>query len=165
MNNELYSPKKKDNMEKAYFEDYEVGEKMVSPARTLTEADIINYAGLTGDWHPLHTDVEFAKKTPFGERVAHGMLTLCIGSSLIFRLGQYVALPKSFIAFYGMDSVKFPNPARIGDTIHCEVEIVSLDIKDEKRGIITSKNAIKNQRGEDLVVYTTRALVGREPQS
>lgn len=155
----------KDNMEKAYFEDYTVGETMVSPARTLTETDIVNFAGLTGDWHPLHTDVEFAKKTPFGERVAHGMLTLCIGSALLFRLGQYVALPKSFIAFYGMDSVRFLNPARIGDTIHCEVEIISLDNKDEKRGIITAKNAIKNQRGEDLVVYTTSALVGRAPQS
>ena len=143
----------------------EVGQKFTRIDGPITREQIKAYAKASGDMNPIHVDEEFAKKTPFGERVAHGMLTLCIGSALIFRLGQYVALPKSFIAFYGMDSVKFPNPARIGDTIHCEVEIVSLDIKDEKRGIITSKNAIKNQRGEDLVVYTTRALVGREPQS
>lgn len=148
-------------MEKVYMEDYTVGEKLVSPARTITESDIHTFAGLTGDWHPIHTDVEFAKKTPFGERIAHGMLTLCVGSALIFRLGPYVALPKTFIAFYGMDSVRFINPVKIGDTILCEVEIVSLEAKDEKRGIIVSKNSIKNQRGEDVCVYTTRALVGR----
>ncbi len=152
-------------MEKTYLEDYQVGEKWVSPGRTLTEADIVNYAGLTGDWHPIHTNVEYAKKSPFGERIAHGLLTLCIGSTLVFRLGQYVALPKAFIDFYGMDSVRFVNPAKIGDTLHCETEVVSLEIKDEKRGLLVCQNAIKNQRGEDLVVYTTKALVERKPQS
>ncbi len=148
-------------MEKSYFEDYHVGEKFVSPARTITESDIHAFASLTGDWHPVHTDVEFAKQTPFGGRIAHGMLTLCVGSALIFRLGQYVTLPKSFIAFYGMDSVRFVNPVMIGDTIRCEVEIIALEHKDEKRGIIVSRNAIKNQKDQDVCVYTTRALVGR----
>ncbi|HDP81142.1 MAG TPA: dehydratase [Spirochaetes bacterium] len=152
-------------MEKTYMEDYTVGEIMVSPARTIVESDIHAFASLTGDWHPIHTDVEFAKKTPFGERIAHGMLTLCVGSALIFRLGQYVSLPKSFIAFYGMDSVRFLAPVKIGDTIRCEVEVVALEEKDGKRGIIVSKNSIKNQRGEDVCVYTTRALVGRKPRS
>jgi 3-hydroxybutyryl-CoA dehydratase len=150
-------------MEKTYLEDYEVGEKMTSPGRTMTESDITAFAGLTGDWHPIHTNVEFAKKTPFGERIAHGMLTLCMGHALIFRLGQYVALPKNFIAFYGMDSVRFTGPVKIGDTIRNEVEIMALDIKDEKRGVIVAKNTICNQRNEEVVVYTTRALVGRKP--
>lgn len=152
-------------MDRLYMEDYQIGEKLISPARTMTESDIHAFASLTGDWHPIHTDVEFAKKTPFGERIAHGMLSLCVGSALIFRLGQYVSLPKSFIAFYGMDSVRFTNPVKIGDTIHCEVEITGLDPKDEKRGVITSKNSIKNQRGEECVVYITKALVGRKPKS
>jgi len=151
-------------VEKGYLEDYEVGERMVSPSRTMTEADIVNFAGLTGDWHPIHTDIEYAKNTPFGGRIAHGMLSLCIGSALIFRLGQYVALPKSFIAFYGMDSVRFIHPCKIGDTIRCEVEIVEIQMKDEQRGVIVSKNSIKNQRDEDVVVYITRALCGRKPQ-
>lgn len=150
-------------MEKEYFEDYRPGEKMVSPARTMTEADIVGFAGLTGDWHPLHTDVEYAKKTPFKERIAHGMLTLCIGSALPFRLGPYVAIPKSFIAFYGMDLVRFVGPCRIGDTIRCETEVIGLEEKDAARGVIVCRNSIKNQRGEDVVVYTTRALVGRRP--
>ena len=151
-------------MEKLFFEDYTVGETIKSPGRTITETDITIFAMLTGDWHPIHTNVEFASKTFFGERIAHGMLTLCIGSALIFRLGQYVALPKSFIAFYGMDSVRFTGPVKIGDTIYCEVVVEKLDVRDEKTGIIVSKNSIRNQRGEDVVVYTMRVLVGRNPR-
>jgi len=150
-------------MEKMYFEDYSVGEKFQSPARTITETDINIFAMLTGDWHPIHTNIEFAKKSVFGERIAHGMLSLCIGSALVFRLGPYVALPKSFIAFYGMDSVRFTGPVKISDTIYCEVQIEKLESKDDKTGIILSKNFIKNQRDENVVVYTTRALVGKKP--
>jgi len=151
-------------MEKESFEDYKVGEKFISPGRTITETDIVMFAAFTGDWHPLHTDVEYAAKTAFGERIAHGMLTLCVGSALIFRLGAYVALPKSFIAFYGMDKVRFTGAVKIGDTIRCETEVVELQVKDDKRGVIVSQNSIKNQRGEDIVVYSTRALVGRSRQ-
>ena len=152
-------------MEKLYYEDYTVGEKLKSPGRTITETDIVLFAAFTGDWHPLHTNVEFAKKTFFGERIAHGMLTLCVGSALMFRLGMYVALPKSFIAFYGMDSVRFTGATKIGDTIHCEVEIEEMEAKDDQRGVIAAKNSIKNQKGEDLVVYTTKILAGRKPKS
>ncbi len=151
-------------MEKLFFEDYAVGEQFKSPARTMTETDIVIFAALTGDWHPIHTNVEFAKKAFFGERIAHGMLTLCVGSALIFRLGPFVALPKSFIAFYGMDSVRFTGPVKIGDTIHCVVQVEKLEAKDDRTGIIVSRNSIRNQRDEDVVVYTTRALVGRKPR-
>ena len=91
------------------------------------------------------------------------MLTLCLGSALIFRLGQYVALPKSFIAFYGMDKVRFVGPVKIGDTIQTSMEILALEEKDGERGIIVCKNTIFNQKNENVVVYTTRALVGRRP--
>lgn len=152
-------------MEKLFFEDYAVGEAFKSPARTMTETDIVLFASLTGDWHPIHTNVEYAKKAFFGERIAHGMLTLCVGSALIFRLGPFVALPKSFIAFYGMDSVRFTRPVKIGDTIHCVVQVEKLEAKDDRTGVIVSKNFIRNQRDEDVVVYTTRALVGRKPKA
>jgi 3-hydroxybutyryl-CoA dehydratase len=148
---------------KVYLEDYHEGERWVTPGRTLTETDIINYAGLTGDWHPIHTDAEYARGAPFGERIAHGLLVLAVGSTLIFRLGEYVVFPKTFIAFYGMDAVRFVGPVKIGDTLHCEAEVTALEVKDEKRGILVCRNAIKNQRGEDVVVYDTRALVGRRP--
>ena len=150
--------------EKIFMEDYKVGERFVSPARTITETDITMFAAMTGDWHPLHTDAEFAKNYFFGERIAHGLLILSVGTSLIFRLGPNVALPKSFIAFYGMDSVRFVGAVKIGDTIHCEAEVAELKEKDDKHGIIVAKNYIKNQRNEDTVIYTTRALVGRRPK-
>ena len=105
--------------------------------------------------------MEYAKKSFPGERIAHGMLTLCVGSALIFRLGLYVYLPKSFIAFYGMDSIHFLGPVKIGDTIHCVVQVEKLEVKDEKTGLIVYRNSIKNQRDEEVVAYTTRFLVGR----
>ncbi len=151
-------------MEKLYFEDYEIGETFITPARTITETDIVMFAALTGDWHPLHTDVEYASKTSFKERIAHGMLGLVIGSALAARLGPYAVLPKSFIAFYGMDSVRFTAPLRIGDTIHCETKVTELLAKDDSRGVITNENVIKNQRGEALIVYVAKILVGRRPK-
>lgn len=150
-------------MEKTFFEDYQVGEVFVSPGRTITETDIVLFSAFTGDWHPLHTDVEYAAKTPFKGRIAHGLLGLVVGMSALFRLGPYVVLPKSFIAFYGMESLRFTAPVRIGDTIHCEMTIRSLTEKDSKRGVIEAENTIKNQRGEAVIVYVTKILAGRKP--
>ncbi len=148
-----------------YLDDYSVSEKFVSPARTITEADIVNFAGLTGDWHPLHTDAEYAAKTPFKGRIAHGMLTLSVGMVLPFRLGPYSSfLPRSFIAFYGMESVRFTGPARIGDTIHCEVEVTEITGKGAGRGVLTTQNRIVNQRGELLVAYVIKVLCGEKPR-
>jgi 3-hydroxybutyryl-CoA dehydratase len=145
------------------LDDYAVGDKFISPARTITEADIISFAGLTGDWHPLHTDVEYAAKTPFKERIAHGMLTLSVGMVLPFRLGPYSSfLPRSFIAFYGMESVRFTGPTKIGDTIHCEVEVTEITDKGPDRGVLTTQNSIKNQRGELLVTYVIKVLCGKK---
>lgn len=151
-------------MEKDYFEDYHIGERFISPARTVTEADIVTYASLTGDWHPLHTDVEAAKRGPFGERIAHGMLTLSIGLALPFRLGLYVTAPKKFIAFYGMEKVYFTAPCKIGDSIHTEVEVVGMKEKDDQRGILVYENKVLNQKSETVVVFTTQTLAGRRPQ-
>jgi 3-hydroxybutyryl-CoA dehydratase len=146
-----------------YLDDYAVGDTFISPARTITEADIVNFAGITGDWHPMHTDVEYAAKTPFRERIAHGMLTLSIGLVLP-RLGPHSSfLPKSFMAFYGMDNVRFTAPTKIGDTIHCEVEVTEITDKGKGHGVLTTQNQIKNQRGEVLVSYVLKVLHGKRP--
>jgi acyl dehydratase len=148
-----------------YIDDYTTGEKFISPARTITEADIVNFAGLTGDWHPLHTDVEYAAKTQFKERIAHGMLILSVGMVLPFRLGPYSSfLPRSFIAFYGMESVRFTGPAKIGDTIHCEVEVREITDRGPGRGVLTTQNSIVNQRGELLVTYVVKVICGKRPR-
>lgn len=151
-------------MEKVYLEDYQVGETFVSAGRTITETDIVLFSAFTGDWHPLHTDCEYAAKSQFKERIAHGMLGLVVGSALMFRLGPYVVLPKSFIAFYGMEHVRFTAPVKIGDTIHCEVKVKSLTPKNEKSGILEEEQVIKNQRNEPVIIFTTKYFVGRRPQ-
>ncbi len=147
-----------------YFEEYTVGEKFITPGRTITETDIALYAGLTGDWHPLHTDAEYAKQGPFGERVAHGLLNLIISATLSFRLGYYAVVPKSVIALLGIDKFRLLLPVKIGDTIHTEIEVLALLPKDEKRGIMVQNNVAKNQRGEEVLVFTTQFIVGRKPQ-
>ncbi|MFA6270489.1 MAG: MaoC/PaaZ C-terminal domain-containing protein [Candidatus Paceibacterota bacterium] len=151
-------------MEKVYFEDYQEGEVFVSPCRTITETDIVMFAAFTGDWHLLHTNVEYAAKTSYKERIAHGALGFSIGLSLPLRLGPYVMLPKSFIAFYGVENLRFIGPIKIGDTILTEIRVNSLIEKDNKRGILEYEGIVKNQRDEAVVSMVLRALVGRKPK-
>ncbi len=150
-------------MEKEYYEDYQVGEKFVTPGRTITETDLVLFSALTGDWHPLHTDREYAAQTIFRERIAHGMLTLVVGSALAFRLGQYVLTPRSFLAFYGIDKVRFTAAVKIGDTVHLEIEVAEMVSKGNDRGLIRYKNTLKNQRGETTLVFDSKILVGNRP--
>jgi len=143
-------------MEKAYFEDCHVGDRVVSPGRTITEADIVLFSALTGDWHPLHTNVEYAKGSVFGERIAHGMLVLAISSGLIFRAGDHALFPKSTIALWGIEKVRFVAPTKIGDTIHLESEVVKLTEVDEERGLITMDHRVRNQQGQEVLNARSR---------
>jgi len=149
--------------DKEYFEDYSIGETLVSPARTITESDVVSYAGLTADWHPLHTDADYASRSQFGERIVHGMLTLAIGSALVLRLGPHQYLPRSFIAFSGMDRVRFIKPVMFGDTIHSINRVEELIVKDATRGILQWAGEVRNQRDETVLVWKSRMLVGRRP--
>ena len=150
--------------EKIYLEDYAIGEVMVSPSRTITETDLVNYAGLTGDWHPLHTDTNYAAATPFRERIAHGMLTLVIGSTLILRYGPHRYLPHSFIAFYGIDALRFTGPVKIGDTLHSVNRVADIIERDPKKGILHYHGEVLNQRDEVVLVWDAKMLVGRRPK-
>lgn len=148
-------------MIKEYYEDYIEGEMFASPGRTITEADLVSYSALTGDWWEGHTNVEVAKNGPFGQRIAHGMLTLCIGTALLFRLGDYRWLPRFLIGQYGIEKLRYTAPVMIGDTIRCEAEVVEKFEKDEKRGILTFDIRIINQRGEKVLIYLEKVLVSR----
>lgn len=150
-------------IDKSYLEDYQQGETIETPGRTITEADIHAFAALTGDWHPIHTDVTYAAKTPFGEPIAHGLLVLSIGSALGFRLGQYAMLPRSFIAFYGIRELHFTAPVKVGDTIRLTTEVIEITLKDDARGTVVSRNEIKNQRDEPVCVFLSEILCGRRP--
>ena len=109
-------------MEKEYFEDYEVGEVLVSPGRTITEADVVTFAGLSGDYTQLHTDEEFAKGTLFGRRIAHGVLVLSIATGLAARMGF---IEGTALAFREL-TCKFSQPVFFGDTIHIKARCKEL---------------------------------------
>jgi acyl dehydratase len=128
-----------------FFEEFEVGYNVVSPSRTITESDVCAFAGLSGDFNPLHTDAEFARHTPFGERIAHGMLGLSAATGLAARLGF---IDGTALAFLGLDW-KFRRPILLGDTIHVVVAVT------EKRanprmggGIVHFDVRVVNQRDE-----------------
>jgi 3-hydroxybutyryl-CoA dehydratase len=150
-------------MEKDFFEDCRVGDRVVTPGRTITEADLVLFAAHTGDWSPPHTDAEYAKTTLFRERIAHGMLVLAVGSALLLRLGESTFLPKSSIAVAEVDKVCFRAPTKIGDTLYLESEVVRLTEVDRKRGLIVIHCEIKNQRGAAVVSFTAKTLAGRKP--
>ena len=104
-----------------FFEDFEVGQEIVTVGRTVAESDIFTFAGFSGDYNQIHTDAEFSKNTPFGQRVAHGLLGLAIASGLAMRTG---ILEGTVIAFREINKWKFIAPIFIGDTIHVELDVV-----------------------------------------
>jgi acyl dehydratase len=136
-----------------YFEDFKVGDKFVTRGRTITEADIVNFAAFSGDWYPLHVDSEYAANTIFGERIAHGMLVLSAASGLT-PLNEW-----AIVAFYGMDKLRFMLPTKIGDTIHVEIEVKELEKKDFG-GVIDFTQTILNQRDEPVARADVKILIG-----
>lgn len=129
-----------------YYDDFKVGDRFTSPGRTVTETDVVMFAGLSGDYNPLHTNEEFCKDTIFGERIAHGLLGLSILTGLSTRLGIFDG---SAIAFLGINDWKFKKPILIGDTIYFDMEVVEMrETSKEDRGIIFRKFELKNQHHE-----------------
>ncbi|MDN5697787.1 MAG: MaoC family dehydratase N-terminal domain-containing protein [Rubrobacter sp.] len=138
----------------SYFEEISVGDRNTTPARTITETDVVNFASLSGDWFPLHTDASYAESTFYGERIAHGMLVLSVVTGLI------TLTPGAVQAFHGIENLRFSRPTFIGDTIHAETEVTDARDRGEK-GLVTSALTVKNQRGETVVTADFRWLVAR----
>ena len=129
-----------------YWEEWKIGAEFVTSARTITETDIINYAGISGDYNPLHIDEEFCRNTQFGTRIAHGPLVYSIATGLIFQLHLY---DDTLIAFLGFDSLKFTKPVKIGDTIHARVEVIEKrETSKSDRGIMKRLLQVLNQNNE-----------------
>lgn len=103
-----------------YYEDFETGQTFVSQGRTVTEADMTIFSMVSGDWNPIHSDAEFSKGTPFGQRIVHGALGIAIVTGMFCRMGLF---EESAIALLGIDDWRFRKPILIGDTIHLEMEI------------------------------------------
>lgn len=132
----------------SYFEDLEVGVTTTSPRRTVTEADIAAFAGVSGDFNPLHTDDVFAASTPFGTRIAHGLLVLSIATGLRQRTGQFDG---TLLAFLEVRSWRFSRAVRIGDTIDCVSEIAELrPTSKPDRGVVVQRVTVRDPDGEPL---------------
>jgi acyl dehydratase len=132
-------------MKKSYFEDFMIGDEFITPGRTVTEADVMLFAGLTGDYNRIHTDAEYMKHSIFGERIAHGLLGLALVNGLKYRT-DYDS--DGVIAFLGL-TWKFTGPIRFGDTIHALIRIAAKrETSKPDRGIVVQSVQVLNQRGE-----------------
>ncbi len=128
-----------------HFEEFEIGRTLRTAGRTVTEADIVTFAGLSGDFNQIHTDADYAAKDTFGQRVAHGLLIQAIATGLTVQSGL---IEGTVLAFRELDA-KFSLPVFIGDTIHVELEIIEKKAMPRLNGgAITIKYAIVNQEGK-----------------
>lgn len=128
-----------------FFEEFEVGQKIVTAGRTVTESDVVSFAGLSGDYNQIHTDADYAAGWMFGERIAHGLLVLSIATGLAVQTGM---IEGTVLAFRELEW-KFSRPVMLGDTVHVEIEVV--DMKALSRlggGNVTMKVSVLNQHDE-----------------
>ncbi|WP_232319153.1 MULTISPECIES: MaoC/PaaZ C-terminal domain-containing protein [Sporosarcina] len=143
-----------------FYEDFQVGDVYFSPSRTVTEADIVNFAGLSGDYNALHTDEEYARDSIFGQRIAHGMLGMVIASGLFTRTDLNGRMSPTLLALLGIDSWKFISPIKINDTIRLEIEIADKrETSQGGKGIVFFKRKVINQNGDLLQEGTTPMLI------
>lgn len=128
-----------------YFDEFSVGDMFESPARTITETDVVQFAQFSGDYNPLHTDDEFAKASRFGRRIAHGMLGLAVLTGLSARTGLFDG---TALAFLGISEWKFLAPIYIGDTIHLVMTIEDKQLtRNPGQGILVRRCDLCKQDG------------------
>ncbi|WP_406358101.1 MaoC/PaaZ C-terminal domain-containing protein [Streptomyces sp. NBC_01635] len=145
-----------------WFDDLVVGRSWSSPSRTVTEADVGAFAGLTGDRFPLHTSEEFAKRTPFGTRIAHGLLGLSFAHGLMWaRTGE---LDQSVIAFLGISDWRFTAPIHFGDTLHVDYAVTAQRPSSSQtdRGIVEFEARVVNQHDAVVQHGLKTMLISRE---
>jgi acyl dehydratase len=139
-----------------YFDDFSVGQKFVTKARTITEADIVNFAGLSWDHNQLHTDAEYAASTRFGRRIAHGLLGVIVHAGLSYELTQ-----SSILALLEL-TWQFKAPIYIGDTIHVEQRVKDMRAGSSgDRGVLTFEKKVVNQKNEVVQTGTTTILLAK----
>lgn len=145
-----------------YFEEFIPGQKIITAGRTITEADIVNFAGLSGDFNQIHTDAEFSKNTPFGQRIAHGLLGVAIVSGMAAQTG---VMEGTVIAFREIKNWKFIKNILIGDTIHAVMEVKSTkELRRVGAGSVDIEISVKNQSDEVLMRGTWTVLMLLQPE-
>jgi len=138
-----------------FFDDVQIGQEWRSLSRTVTEADIVNFAGISGDFNLIHVDHEFAKTTMFRQPIAHGLLVWAIASGL-----SSTAPPMRTIAFMSIRDWHFREPVFIGDTVHVFSKVLEKEERSRgKRGVIAWGRRILNQSGKVVQEGTTLTMV------
>lgn len=145
-----------------YFEEFEVGQRIVTGGRTVTESDIVSFAGLSGDYTAIHTDAEYCKTTPIEQRIAHGLLVISIASGLAAQTG---VLEGTVLVFREISNWKFIKPVFIGDTIHVLMNVI--ETKAFRRiggGNVTIELDVKNQNEETVMKGNWVVLMSLRPE-
>ncbi len=139
------------------WEDFPVGRAITTPHVTVTETHLVQFAGLTGDYYPIHTDAEWAARSPFKQRIAHGPLTFALAVGLMYQSQAY---GDAILAWLGADQVRASAPVFIGDTVHVVATVTgSRRSKDPSRGVVTLNYTVRNQRGEDVMAFAFTLLM------
>lgn len=130
------------------FDQFNLGDLFVSPGRTVTEADVVAFAGLSGDFNPLHTDEEFAKATPFSGRIAHGMLIAAMATGLSSWTGIFEGTTLALLE----QVIQYKNPTRFGDTVHLELKVLEKkETSKPNRGLVIFETRVFNQTGQPVI--------------
>jgi len=141
-----------------YWNEFKVGEVIETVGRTVESGDVSLFAGLSGDFNPVHLNELHAKKSQFGTRIAHGLLTLAITSGQMNGTGLFEG---TTIGFLGMDKVRFSNPVRFGDTVLTTATITEVRQSDKKndRGVVSMTITVRNQKDETVLTYDQALLM------
>ena len=146
-----------------YFDELRIDDSMESSGRTITEYDVVSFASLTGDWHPQHADAAWAAESPFGRRIAHGMLVIS------YALGLLPIDPRVVLALRSMDNAVLKRPVGLGDSIRVRAKVAELRPLGEETGLVTLAVRIVNQADELVarmeIVVLWRRQPAAEPQA
>jgi len=142
------------------FAETEIGETFQTGGRTITEADVMNFAGVSGDFNHLHTDAEAMAETPFGQRIVHGALVFSIMTGLLWQSRPEEA-KQDVVAFYGVDKLRFTAPTFIDDTVHVELEVIEKEPRDHPvaNGVLRYQAEVKKADGEVVLAAQTLSLM------
>ncbi len=146
-----------------HFEELQIGESLLTHRRTVGEADLVNFGGISGDYFYMHFDEEAAKASPFGARIAHGYFVLSAAAGLFVS-----PAPGPVLANYGLDTLRFVKPVLIGDTIQArltckrKIDKAKKDAKGQGQGVVAWDVEVRNQRGELVASYDILTLVAKK---
>ena len=144
-----------------YFDEFAVGDRFQTARRTITQADIVNFAGVLGDFNAPHMDHEFCRTQPYGEPIAHGPLVFAVSTGLLCQSGLNDG---TLVAMLGIDKWRIHAPVKVGDTLHLTMEVIETRLtSQDNRGVVGFRREIVNQRGVAVHTMEVQCMYLRDP--